>query len=103
MSRWRLTSDASAELIASLRHQLLLVVLRPSNPQQAVRAITALAALGVHHVGRRDVLPWLEAGVVAVALGSSLRVSEAGELDGEDPLPSLMANLTARSRLKRSV
>jgi hypothetical protein len=50
-----------------------------------------------------DVLPWLEAGVVAVALGSSLRVSEAGELDGEDPLPSLMANLTARSRLKQSV
>jgi hypothetical protein len=62
MSRWRLTSDATAELIASLRHQPLLVVLRPSNPQQAVRAITALAALGVHHVGRRGVLPWLEAG-----------------------------------------
>jgi hypothetical protein len=41
--------------------------------------------------------------VDTVALGSSLRVSEAGELDGEDPLPSLMANLTARSRLKQSV
>jgi 2-dehydro-3-deoxyphosphogluconate aldolase/(4S)-4-hydroxy-2-oxoglutarate aldolase len=223
MSRWRPTSDAAADLIASLRHQPLLVGLRPSNPQQAVGAITALAALGVHHVelawradpawvgecreliqafpGLRlgaaslcsaaaledarsagfsyavspvldrdlveqagpdlvlvpgvmtptevhqarvwgcalvklfpaaplgasywrrlvpplgtslpfciaagglaagDVLPWLGAGVDAVALGSSLRVSEAGELDGEGPLRSLVTSLTARSRLKRS-
>jgi len=32
-----------------------------------------------------------------VALGSSLRVSEAGEVDGEGPLRSLVASLTARS------
>ena len=43
-----------------------------------------------------DVLPWLEAGVDAVALGSSLRVSEAGEVDGESPLRSLVESLTAR-------
>ena len=37
-------------MIQSLRHQPLLVVLRPSNPQQAFTAITALETLGVHHV-----------------------------------------------------
>jgi len=218
MSRLRPTSDVTADLITSLRHQPLLVVLRPSNPQQAFRAITALAALGVHHVelawradpawvgecreliqafpglrlgaaslcstaaledtrragfsyavspvldrdlveragpdlvlvpgvmtptevhqahvwgcalvklfpaaplgasywrrlapplgtslpfciaagglAARDAIPWLEAGVDAVALGSSLRVSEAGEVDGEGPLRTLVESLTARS------
>lgn len=44
-----------------------------------------------------DVLPWLEAGVDAVALGSSLTVNEAGEVAGDRPLRSLMQTLTARS------
>jgi 2-dehydro-3-deoxyphosphogluconate aldolase/(4S)-4-hydroxy-2-oxoglutarate aldolase len=44
-----------------------------------------------------DVLPWLEAGVDAVALGSSLTVSEAGEVAGDGPLRSLVETLTARS------
>jgi len=44
-----------------------------------------------------DVLPWLEAGVDAVALGSSLMVSEAGEVAGDEPLRSLVQTLTARS------
>ena len=44
-----------------------------------------------------DVLPWLEAGVDAVALGSSLTVSEAGKVDGEAPLRSLVESLTTRS------
>jgi hypothetical protein len=43
------------------------------------------------------VLPWLEAGVDAVALGSSLTVNEAGEVAGDGPLRSLVQTLTARS------
>ena len=59
MSRWRPTSDnlfaaaiaaSAAELIASLRRQPLLVVLRPTSPQQAFEAISALEQLGVRHV-----------------------------------------------------
>ena len=48
-------------------------------------------------LGVADVLPWLEAGVDAVALGSSLTVSEAGEVAGEGPLRSLVETLSTRS------
>lgn len=44
-----------------------------------------------------DVLTWLEGGVDAVALGSSLTVSEAGTVAGEGPLRSLVETLAARS------
>ena len=43
-----------------------------------------------------DVVPWLEAGVNAVALGSSLSVSEAGKVDGEVPLRALVERLRTR-------
>jgi 2-dehydro-3-deoxyphosphogluconate aldolase/(4S)-4-hydroxy-2-oxoglutarate aldolase len=43
-----------------------------------------------------DVPEWLGAGVDAVALGSSLMVSEAGAVEGDHPLRALVESLTAR-------
>lgn len=43
-----------------------------------------------------EVPEWLRAGVDAVALGSSLVVSEAGEVEGEAPLRTLVESLQAR-------
>ncbi len=50
-SRWRPTSEAGADhLIQSLRHQPLLVVLRPRQPLEAAPALEQLQALGLRHV-----------------------------------------------------
>ena len=50
MCRWRPTSDRADALIASLRHQPLLVVLRPPSPAAAAARIASLACLGVLHI-----------------------------------------------------
>ena len=49
MSRWRLTSDPNA-LIASLRRQPLLLVLRPECPLHASPLLASLQDLGFVHV-----------------------------------------------------
>lgn len=50
MSRWLPTSDPSQELIASLDHQPLLVVLRPVSPLAAAASLASYAALGLRHL-----------------------------------------------------
>lgn len=56
MSRWPATSESRAseeaadQLIAALRRQPLLVVLRPRSPLHAAPLLERLQALGLHHV-----------------------------------------------------
>jgi 2-dehydro-3-deoxyphosphogluconate aldolase/(4S)-4-hydroxy-2-oxoglutarate aldolase len=50
MCRWPPTSDPAADLIASLNHQPVLVVLRPETPLAAATTITHLASLGLRHI-----------------------------------------------------
>jgi 2-dehydro-3-deoxyphosphogluconate aldolase/(4S)-4-hydroxy-2-oxoglutarate aldolase len=50
MCRWLPTSDPAADLIASLDHQPLLVVLRSETPLASVNTISQLASLGLRHI-----------------------------------------------------
>ena len=50
MCRWPPTSDPATDLITSLDHQPVLVVLRPVTPLAAAPTITQLASLGVRHI-----------------------------------------------------
>jgi len=112
MSRWRPTSDPCA-LIASLRRQPLLVVLRPECPLHASPLLASLQDLGFIHVelawrsGRRwleecrqltDQFPRLQLGAASLCSTAALESAAAAGLGyGVSPiLDSAMVQLAAQ-------